>query len=119
MRMLFALLVALTVCAAPASAQDLSIAGRYALTGTNPDGSQYSGTAEIVAVGPGQVQITQVVGGQTWSGQGGWTGDDLRIVYPAYDVIAVYGLNADGSLEGNWGDRDSSVLQGWELMTPQ
>ncbi|MCA8909190.1 MAG: hypothetical protein KDA49_07435 [Rhodospirillaceae bacterium] len=119
MRMLFALLAALTVFAAPASAEDLSIAGRYTLMGTNPNGSQYSGTAEIVAVGPGQVQIIQTVGGQTWAGQGGWTGDDLQIVYPDFNVMAVYGLNPDGSLEGNWGERGSTVLQGWELMTPQ
>lgn len=89
--------------------------GQYDVYGTNPDGSQYFGFAEIVYDG-GKYVVTWEISSETMRGTGRWENDEFTVVYAGGK--AVYTLNEYGTLTGTWylnGDPDSP---GTETLAP-
>ena len=78
------------------------IAGRYTAEGRNPDGSGYSGTAEISQDGDA-VAIAWSVGGSAYRGTGVIEGRVVTVDWGDATPI-VYVLMPDGSLHGTWAD---------------
>jgi len=85
------------------------IEGLYKVTGTNPNGTSYSGTARIARQGQEYELIWQV--GSIYRGVGGFRGDKLVIDWgQQYPVI--YALEPDGTLVGVWSNgAGSEVLE--------
>jgi hypothetical protein len=111
---ILALILAVGWCTA-ASAQ---VGGRYAVTGTNPDGSGYSGTAEIT---PSSDSTCRMV----WN-----TGSTSRGICMLADKafaasyrlgnsygLVIYNLQPDGRLRGVWTIADQPGV-GTEILTP-
>ncbi|WP_209443291.1 hypothetical protein [Falsiroseomonas frigidaquae] len=101
-RLAFALpLLAALPCAAPAQAQQ---AGLYDVTGTNLDGTAYTGLAQIRTVGLASFAIRWRIGNQTVEGVGFASGRTVAVAYGLTQRpgIGIYTLNADGSMDGEW-----------------
>ena len=110
-----ALLVA-ALASAPAAAQQ--IGGRYTVEGTNPDGSAYRGTAEILPAGGRTCRILWNVG-STWNGVCVIAERSVAAVYRSGNAqgIAVYDLQPDGTLRGVW-TLGANPRTGTETLTP-
>lgn len=85
--------------------QQRDVAGMYSVTGTNPGGmGEYRG--DVIVVQDGEVyQVAWTIAGARYVGTGVLLGAQLSIVYaPDGQVagIAVYELQADGTLQGVW-----------------
>src|SRR5258708_12521295 len=87
--------------AAAASAQP--VRGTYSASGTNADGSSYTGTAEITLNGPA-CSISWQTGGSSSTGTCLLTGTAFGASYQLGDTpgLAVYQLQPDGTLIGQW-----------------
>jgi len=88
------------------SATAPDIAGKYDLTGTNPDGGSYQGTLEVIT--RGDVYQFRWNAGSQYDGIGVQNG---KIVAVAYTTgangegcgVVDYDIRGDGSLTGKWG----------------
>lgn len=85
--------IALAMMATSALAQ---VAGRYNIDGRNPDGSGYSGTAEVQPTGD-TFRVTWTIGGQRYVGTGIGTDDALAITYRSGNNTGVALLFREGS----------------------
>jgi len=99
-----ALALALPVLASlgtPAAAQR---SGVYDVTGTNLDGSPYTGTAQLQAVGLSSFAILWEIRGQVVEGVGFASGRTIAVAYGLSQRpgIGIYTLNPDGSMDGEW-----------------
>ena len=103
--------------AATASAQGLP--GKYQVDGKNPDGSTYSGTAQIVATSENTCRIAWKTGGSTSEGICMRNDNSFAAGYVLGDAIGlvVYKIMPDGSLEGIWTVADKEGV-GEEVLTP-
>ena len=89
---------------APAPKPD--VAGKYNITGTNPDGGAYRGTLEVIA--RGDVYQFRWNAGSQYDGVGVQNGN---IVAAAYTTgtdgkgcgVVDYDIRGDGTLDGKWG----------------
>ena len=104
------------LCAGSAAAQ--TVGGRYNVDGSNPNGSHYGGTAEIVPAGGQTCRILWNVG-STWNGACVIAERSVAAVYRSGNAqgIAVYDLQPDGSLHGVW-TLGGSARTGTEILTP-
>jgi hypothetical protein len=100
MRRLF-LALAFLLLATPAMAQR---DGLYDVTGSNLDGSPYTGLAQIRSVGLTSFAILWRIGDQVIEGVGMASGRTVSVAYGLSQRpgMGIYTLNADGSLEGEW-----------------
>jgi hypothetical protein len=87
-------------------------AGRYRVSGRNPNGSRYSGTAVIAQRG-GRTEISWRVGSSSYSGSGVLDGNLLTVEWGGGRPI-IYALTEDGTLRGLW-----SGGQGEDILTPE
>ena len=109
------LLASLTVVA---HAQSIP-AGRYQVAGKNPNGTTYSGTAEIQATSNNTCRIAWITGSTTS------TGICMRnraVFSAAYRLgnsvgLVIYEIKPDGGLEGIWTVADQNG-SGSEVLTP-
>ena len=89
-----------TAWAGLAAAQN--VGGNYRVEGTNPNGSTYSGTAEIMPSG----QTCRIVWhvGTEWRGICMVSGGTFAAAYRSPDTfgLLIYELRPDGSLSGAW-----------------
>jgi hypothetical protein len=96
-------LLALTLPTAvrPAAAQ---APGVYEVTGTNLDGTPYSGLAQIQTTGLASFSIRWRIGGNLIDGLGFASGRTVAVTYglATRPGIAIYTLNPDGSMDGEW-----------------
>ena|SRR5437867_10472534 len=101
MRAAIIALILLAGGAMPALAQ--SIAGRYEVRGTNPNGSAYSGTADIVQTSASTCRINWHVGSE-WRGICMLSGDVFAAAYHSGNSsgLLIYRRQADGRLAGEW-----------------
>lgn len=84
----------------PAAAEAQDINGRYQVSGRNPDGSTYSGTAEVSEVF-GKVTIRWRVAGSAFEGIG--SREDRVVTVDWGDTYPViYVVMPDGSMHGTW-----------------
>ena len=85
--------------------------GRYAIDGTNPDGSKYFGEVAIFLQGS-KYRVVWYIGDSVYEGVGilenGLLSVDYGDSYPA-----VYRLRPDGVLDGTWADGAA-----YEVLTP-
>lgn len=87
--------------AMPAMAQQ---PGRYAIDGTNADGSSYGGTLDLAA-GPNNIwRLTWRVGGTVTEGIGLVQAGVLAVAYAngARPGVVAYRILPDGRLDGPW-----------------
>jgi hypothetical protein len=100
---------------APAMAQ--SIAGRYEVHGTNPNGSSYSGTAQIIQTSPTTCRIDWHVGSE-WTGICMLSGDVFAAAYKSGSTsgLLIYHRQPDGMLTGEW--TVGAGAGGTETLTP-
>jgi hypothetical protein len=110
---ILALLIMTGFCAA-ASAQ--SVGGTYTVKGTNPNGSTYSGTAEITPSG-GTCRVVWNVG-STWRGICMVSGDAFAASYRNGETfgLLIYRMHPDGTLQGVWTIADGG--SGTETLIP-
>ena len=101
MRALSLGLLLATGMAAAAAAQ--SLAGRYEVRGTNPNGSSYSGTAEIIQTSGSTCRIAWHVGSE-WTGICMLSGDVFAAAYHSGNSsgLLIYHRHPDGKLTGEW-----------------
>jgi hypothetical protein len=99
----------------PAAAQ--TVGGRYQVQGTNPNGSNYSGTAEVVPRGD-TCRITWHVGSE-WRGICMVSGGSFAASYRSGDTfgLLIYQIQPDGSLSGVWTLADGGG-RGTETLIP-
>lgn len=102
-----------------ASAQE-SVGGRYTVSGTNMNGSQYSGTAEITITSRNTCRISWETGGSTSSGICMRNGTAFAAAYELGGKIGlvIYEINRDGSLDGLWTIADQEGV-GTERLVPR
>jgi hypothetical protein len=89
--------------------------GKYDITGTTPNGSDYKGTLDINAAGKGYSFKWNT--GSTLSGFGLKHRDQAAAGFGGKQCsFVVYGVKPDGTLEGAWGGLTSTSL-GTEVAT--
>jgi len=93
--------LAFVLFGAPALAQR---DGLYDVTGTNLDGTDYTGLAQIRAVGLNSFNILWRVGDQIVEGVGMASGRTIAVAYGMAQRpgMGVYTLHPDGSMDGDW-----------------
>jgi hypothetical protein len=116
MRILTLGLLLATGLATAASAQ--TVGGTYSVSGTNADGSSYTGSAEITLNGPA-CSISWQTGGSSSAGTCLLTGNAFGAAYQlgGSTGLAVYQLQPDGTLKGQWTTIGSSGV-GSETLSP-
>jgi hypothetical protein len=83
------------------AAPDADIAGTYAVTGTNPDGSAYQGSLTVTA--RGDVYQFSWATGQNYEGVGVVSGRAVAVGWGGAECGAVlYRPGSDGTLSGRW-----------------
>ena len=94
--------------------------GRYAVQGTNPDGSRYAGTASLVQAGRGVWTLNWNVAGTAYSGFGIGDGNVLAFSYTSggSSGVVMYTARPDGSYAGVWAPRGARAT-GTEVLLPQ
>jgi hypothetical protein len=105
--------------ATTALAQSADIGGFYSVRGTNPDGSAYRGTAEIIVTTKNTCRIVWNVGTES-SGICMRNGIALAAGYNLGDEIGlvIYEIFDDGTLEGLWTVADRPGV-GTETLVPR
>lgn len=103
--------------ALPAVAAD--IGGTYSVRGTNFDGSEYGGTAEIVVTSQNTCRITWNTG-STSEGICMRNSNAFAAAYRMGDQVGlvIYQMQPDGSMEGLWTVADQDGV-GTETLTPR
>ena len=86
--------------------------GEYRITGSNPDGSRYSGTATIQLDRSGSYRVAWEIGSDQFSGTGTFMSKTLTVHWGT-DAPAIYELQATGTLDGTWAHGE-----GTELLVP-
>ncbi|HKP35494.1 MAG TPA: hypothetical protein VJT71_01455 [Pyrinomonadaceae bacterium] len=94
-----------TATSAPA-APVANIAGKYNVTGTNPDGNVYKGTLEVIA--HGDVYQFRWNAGEQYDGVGITNGDVAAAAFTGGANgegcgVVDYVIQSDGNLDGKWG----------------
>ena len=86
--------------------------GEYLVSGRNPDGTRYSGTATIRSDPSGSFRVAWEIGSDQFSGTGRFAGNTLTVDWGT-DAPAVYELKTSGLLAGTWAHGE-----GTEWLTP-
>ena len=112
-------LVVLTLIALASSASAQTISGRYQVTGKNFNGTNYSGTAEIVATANNTCRISWVTGATTSRGICMRNGNSFAAGYNMGGTVGlvIYEIKPDGSLDGLWTIADQPGM-GTERLVP-
>jgi hypothetical protein len=101
-------------------AHAVDIGGSYRVVGKNPNGSEYSGTAEIVVTTGNTCRITWVTGGTTSQGICMRNGIAFAASYVLGNDIGliIYEVNNNGSMDGLWTIADTPGV-GTESLIPR
>jgi hypothetical protein len=112
-------LAALLAAPFAGSAHAQTVGGAYTVAGTNPDGSSYSGTAEITP-GGSTCRIVWQTGPSTSQGVCMVSNKAVAAFYKlGTDFgLVVYELQPDGKLTGYWSIVDKDGVGG-EILTPK
>lgn len=102
------------------AAYAVDIGGSYRVVGKNLDGSEYSGTAEIVVTSKNTCRITWVTGGTTSEGICMRNGIAFSAAYVLGKEIGlvIYEVNNNGSMDGIWTIADTEGV-GTESLIPR
>ncbi len=120
MRKKLAFAASLALLAQSAGALAAEVGGRYSVTGTNFDGSTYTGTAEITVSSNTTCRIVWHISGSDWKGICMRANDTLAAAYKYKNTIGLvhYDIKPNGVLDGIWtmADQDGA---GTDVLTPQ
>ncbi len=107
----------LALLASPAAAQR---SGLYDVTGTNLDGTAYTGVVQIEQLGLSSFRILWRIGNQTVEGVGMASGRSVSVAYGLRERpgMGIYTLNPDGSMDGEWTIIGAPAL-GRERLVPR
>jgi hypothetical protein len=110
--------LALLAVVLPANADPLSLASRYEASGSNPDGSKYTGTANVTVISDTTYTIVWNIGGSTYKGFGMRLNDSLAATYTidGEPGLVIYKVDGDG-LTGAWAVRGHDGV-GTEHLRP-
>ncbi len=117
--------LAAAVCAAlalsqlaPARAEPLHLASHYAASGSNPDGSQYSGNADVTVISDTTFSIVWKIEGQRYEGFGMRLNNSLAATYMINGEpgLVIYHVDGNG-LTGAWAIRGHDGV-GTEHLRP-
>ena len=106
--------------ATPASADMLKLASTYDETGTNADGSKYTGTATVEVISDTTFNIKWKIGSTVYNGFGMRRGDTLAATYQVNGQpgLILYTVGEGGVLTGNWSIRGENG-SGTDRLTPR
>lgn len=91
----------------PLAAQQVAVGGTYAVHGTNPNGSTYTGTVVVTQTGSRYKFSWLIANGDTFKGTGTRTGNSIVVRWgQKYPVI--YEVGANGVLNGTWNNGKAS-----------
>jgi hypothetical protein len=110
---------ALTAWVGSAKAEALKLASQYDAVGTNPDGSKYTGTANVTVISDTTFSIRWLIGGAVYSGFGMRLNDSLAATYTidGEPGLVIYKVGSTGVLDGLWAIRGKDG-SGTETLTP-
>jgi hypothetical protein len=110
--------LALLAVALPAKADPLNLASQYEASGTNPDGSKYTGTANVTIISDTTYTIVWKIAGATYEGFGMRLNDSLAATYTidGDPGLIIYKVDGDG-LTGAWAIRGHNGV-GTEHLRP-
>jgi hypothetical protein len=114
-------LVAFGFCllAVAANAETLTLASHYKATGTNPDGSAYSGDVKIDVISDTTFSIVWTIDGVKYKGFGMRRNDALAATYEIDGEPGLVIYHVDGSgLNGLWAIRGHNG-NGTEHLAPE
>lgn len=102
-----------------AFAAPLKLHSTYDVSGTNPDGSKYSGTASVKVISEASFTIHWKIAGETYDGFGMRNGDALAATYEINGEpgLVIYRVDDQGRLNGLWVVRGKDDA-GSERLTP-
>jgi hypothetical protein len=105
--------------AMPAYAATLTLAPSYDAVGTNPDGSKYTGTADVTIISDTTFTIQWTIGGAVYNGFGMRMNDALSATYTidGEPGLIIYKVDGNGTLNGLWAIRGKDG-NGTERLTP-
>ena len=121
--MFFNLLFAATLLFLPAvetaSADSMTLASHYDVTGTNPNGSAYSGTATVKVISDTTFTIKWDIAGSVYEGFGMRLNDTLSATYTidGEPGLAMYKVDGNG-IKGLWAIRGHDG-SGTEQLKPR
>lgn len=119
MRLAVAAALMLAPLAVPLAAAAQPAQGVYTLSGTNPDGSPYSGLLALADRGGGAYQVEWNVGGQKISGWGMAMGDALAASYVLEGRIGIVIYRQQGNQwRGIWSVAGAG-RGGTEMLSPR
>jgi hypothetical protein len=120
MRLTLAVLLCAGALIAPAAADTLTLAKSYDVSGTNPDGSGYSGTLAVQVVSDTTYTVRWSIGGSTYTGFGMRMNDYLAATYTmdGKPGLVMYQVQDGGVLRGLWSVRGQDQ-SGTETLTPK
>ncbi|MBV1699211.1 MAG: hypothetical protein KGQ47_12790 [Hyphomicrobiales bacterium] len=105
--------------ALPAGAEPLTLASKYDVVGTNPDGSKYRGTADVNVISNSTFTIKWAIGTSTIEGFGMRMNNSLAATYEINGEpgLVIYRLEGNG-FDGLWAIRGHNGT-GTEHLTPR
>jgi hypothetical protein len=112
-------LAALFVGGLSTAATAVDVGGTYDIQGTNPNGTKYGGTAEIVVTSENTCRITWNTGNES-SGICMRNGTAFAAGYVLGEKVGliIYEMHDDGTLDGLWTIADQAGV-GTEVLTPK
>jgi hypothetical protein len=110
--------LALLPVVASARAEPLTLASHYAASGSNPDGSKYTGAVDVKVISDTTYTIVWKIGDETYQGFGMRLNDSLAATYmiDGEPGLIIYKLDGDG-LTGAWAIRGHDGV-GTEHLRP-
>jgi hypothetical protein len=104
--------------ALPAGADPLTLASKYSVTGTNPNGSKYTGTASVQVISESTFTINWTIGASSYEGFGMRMNDSLAATYTIAGEpgLVIYKVDGNG-LTGLWAIRGHDKV-GTEHLRP-
>jgi hypothetical protein len=111
--------VAFVAVSVAANAEPLKLAAKYDASGTNPDGSGYSGTVAVDIISDTTFKIEWSIAGETYKGFGMRMNDTLATTYTINGEpgLVIYRVDDKGALRGVWAIRGENG-NGSEVLTP-
>ena len=102
----FLILLCASLVMPQAHGRSTDVAGRYNVSGTNPDGGQYSGSLEIIS--RGSVYQFRWNAGSQYDGIGIRNGKFVAVAFASGNDgagcgVVDYTITNDGTLDGRWG----------------
>jgi hypothetical protein len=119
-RTISAILFLFVAMPAWAAGDKLILASTYDEVGTNPDGSKYTGTANVEILSDTTFAIRWKIGNTVYSGFGIRRNDTLAATYTVNGQpgLIIYQVGDDGTLTGLWSIRGQNG-SGTDRLTPR